>query len=121
MWEHVGDDVEVMISRESFRPNTPWVSDMDDYLVVARDTQATAGSVAWSLTEDGNDVRTEDEVTVTMGDVIDARHLLQMFFEDEWTSRSPLLASHAGLSTKESSLEDVALKLAAAAAALPAT
>lgn len=33
---------------------------------------------------------------------------------------SPTLASHAGLSTKESSLDDVAAKLAAAAAALPA-
>ena len=33
---------------------------------------------------------------------------------------SPMLASHAGLSTKESSLDDVAAKLAAAAAALPA-
>lgn len=40
---------------------------------------------------------------------------------DELYDVSPMLASHAGLSTKESSLEDVALKLAAAAAALPAT
>ncbi|WP_277499859.1 toll/interleukin-1 receptor domain-containing protein [Nocardioides sp. ChNu-99] len=33
---------------------------------------------------------------------------------------SPMLASHAGLSTKESSLDNVAAKIAAAAAALPA-
>lgn len=39
---------------------------------------------------------------------------------DELYDVSPMLASHAGLSTAESSLEDVAAKLAAAAAALPA-
>lgn len=39
---------------------------------------------------------------------------------DELYDVSPMLASHSGLSTAESSLEDVAAKLAAAAAALPA-
>lgn len=39
---------------------------------------------------------------------------------DQLYDVSPMLASHAGLSTAESSLEDVAAKLAAAAAALPA-
>jgi len=38
---------------------------------------------------------------------------------DELYDVSPMLASHAGLSTAESSLGDVATKLAAAAAALP--
>lgn len=40
---------------------------------------------------------------------------------DELYDVSPMPASHAGLNTAESSLEDVALKLAAAAAALLAT
>ena len=39
---------------------------------------------------------------------------------DELYDVSPMLASHAGLSTAESSLNDVAAKIAAAAAALPA-
>lgn len=39
---------------------------------------------------------------------------------DELYDVSPMLASHAGLSTAESSLDDVAAKIAAAAAALPA-
>lgn len=39
---------------------------------------------------------------------------------DELYDVSPMLASHAALSTAESSLEDMAAKLAAAAAALPA-
>ncbi|MFD4196708.1 toll/interleukin-1 receptor domain-containing protein [Amycolatopsis thermoflava] len=39
---------------------------------------------------------------------------------DELNNVSPLLASHAGLSTKESTLDSVAAKIAAAAAALPA-
>lgn len=39
---------------------------------------------------------------------------------DELYDVSPMLASHAGLSTAETSLDDVAAKIAAAAAALPA-
>ena len=39
---------------------------------------------------------------------------------DELYDVSPMLASHSGLSTKESSLDAVAAKIAAAAAALPA-
>lgn len=39
---------------------------------------------------------------------------------DELYDVSPMLASHAGLSTADSSLDDVAAKIAAAAAALPA-
>ncbi|TFV55613.1 toll/interleukin-1 receptor domain-containing protein [Geodermatophilus sp. DF01-2] len=39
---------------------------------------------------------------------------------DQLYDVSPMLASHAGLDTAESSLDDVAAKLAAAAAALPA-
>ncbi|MGW4113475.1 toll/interleukin-1 receptor domain-containing protein [Actinosynnema sp. NPDC004786] len=39
---------------------------------------------------------------------------------DDLNNVSPLLASHAGLSTKESTLSNVAAKVAAAAAALPA-
>lgn len=39
---------------------------------------------------------------------------------DELNDVSPMLASHAGLSTQESTLDNVAAKIAAAAAALPA-
>ncbi|MGZ3146702.1 toll/interleukin-1 receptor domain-containing protein [Lentzea chajnantorensis] len=39
---------------------------------------------------------------------------------DDLNNVSPMLASHAGLSTKESTLSNVAAKVAAAAAALPA-
>ena len=39
---------------------------------------------------------------------------------DELYDVSPMLASHAGLNTAGSSLDDVAAKIAAAAAALPA-
>jgi hypothetical protein len=39
---------------------------------------------------------------------------------DDLNNVSPMLASHTGLSTKESSLDSVAAKVAAAAAALPA-
>lgn len=39
---------------------------------------------------------------------------------DDLNDVSPMLASHTGLNTKESSLDSVAAKVAAAAAALPA-
>ncbi len=39
---------------------------------------------------------------------------------DELNDVSPMLASHAGLSTQESTLDNIAAKIAAAAAALPA-
>lgn len=44
--------------------------------------------------------------------------LHQVTFE-ELSDISPLLASHSGLSSKDSSLDDIAAKIAAAAADLP--
>lgn len=52
-----------------------------------------------------------------------ARRVIPVLHEvsfDDLNNVSPMLASHAGLSTKDSSLDSVAAKVAAAAAALPA-
>ncbi|MGD6741874.1 hypothetical protein ACOKM3_08550 [Streptomyces sp. BH106] len=38
-WSTRGEDAEVVLTPESFRPNAPWASDQDDYVVIARDPQ----------------------------------------------------------------------------------
>jgi hypothetical protein len=60
----------------------------------------------------------EKELAVLLGSnrVIPVTHGVTF---DQLYDVSPMLASHAGLSTAESSLDDVAAKIAAAAAALP--
>jgi hypothetical protein len=36
-WAHQGDDVEITLTPEPFRPNVPWTSELDDYVLLARD------------------------------------------------------------------------------------
>lgn len=75
--------MEVRITPDSFRPNTPWASDQDDYVIVARDPEATHVAVTWSLTEGGNDDVTGGDLEITTGAVIDASQLLKRTFLDE--------------------------------------
>jgi len=67
----------------------------------------------------GNEGIAEKELAVLLNSrrVVPVTHGVTF---DELYDVSPMLASHAGLSTAESSLDDVAAKIAAAAAALPA-
>lgn len=82
-WESRGNYVEVTLTPESFRPNTPWTSDLDDYVIVARDLEASTVSVTWTLTEDGNDDVTSGEFEVFTGEVADARELFKELFLKE--------------------------------------
>lgn len=84
VWTNRGDDAEVVLTPDSFRPNVPWMSDQDDYVILARDPQARLVSVTWVLTEDGNDAVTRGEVEVTTAELIDAADLFKTaFFKDE--------------------------------------
>jgi TIR domain len=67
----------------------------------------------------GNEGIAEKELAVLLNSrrVVPVTHGVTF---DELYDVSPMLASHAGLSTTESSLDEVAAKIAAAAAALPA-
>jgi len=38
-WSNRGNDVEVILTPKSFRPNVPWVSDQNDYVLLARNPQ----------------------------------------------------------------------------------
>lgn len=82
-WSNHGNNAEVTVTPESFRPNVPWTSDEDDYVILARDPQASAVVVTWVLTEDGNDTLTRGELEVATGELTDAADLLKAaFFKD---------------------------------------
>lgn len=83
-WANRGDDAAVVLTPESFRPNAPWVSEHDDYVLVARDDQASFAVVTWELlTEDGSDVVTCGEFNAPTSKYLDAADLIQKVFFDE--------------------------------------
>lgn len=79
-WGSRGNNAEVVITPESFRPNTPWTSDQDDYVLVARDPEASSVQISWVLTEDGNDIVTSGELRVPTEGLVDAGQLFTSAF-----------------------------------------
>jgi hypothetical protein len=79
-WSNHDGNAEVILTPESFRPNVPWVSDCDGYVLVIRDPQATAVNVTWVLTEEGNDTATTGELEITPGALMDAADLIRASF-----------------------------------------
>ncbi|MEV5104750.1 hypothetical protein ACFQ7G_04030 [Streptomyces massasporeus] len=79
-WSTHGEDAEVVLTPESFRPNIPWTSDQDDYVIIARDPQASSVEVSWKLTEDGNDAVTSGELRVPTEPLVDAADLFKSVF-----------------------------------------
>lgn len=76
-WSNRGEDAEIVLTPEAFRPNTPWESHQDDYVLTARDPQASSVEVSWSLTEDGSDAVTSDTFTVPTAKLVDAAELFK--------------------------------------------
>jgi hypothetical protein len=79
-WTNRGQDAEVTLTPESLRPNAPWASEQDDYVIVVRDPQVRVVTVSWVLTEDGSDVVTSGEFKVPAADLVDAADLLSAGF-----------------------------------------
>ncbi|MEV5602270.1 hypothetical protein AB0L33_12615 [Streptomyces sp. NPDC052299] len=79
-WNNHGEDAEVTLTPESFRPNVSWMSNQDDYVIIARDPQASTVEVSWKLTEDGNDAVTSGDLRVPTEPLIDAADLLEAVF-----------------------------------------
>lgn len=79
-WSNRGDDAVVALTPESFRPNVPWTSDQDDYVLVTRDPQNTTVNVTWVLTEDSNDDATTGELTLDTSAPTDAAELFKAIF-----------------------------------------
>ncbi|WP_193554075.1 hypothetical protein [Rothia uropygialis] len=82
-WENRGEDAEVALTQESFRPNVPWTSDQDDFVIVARDPGASSVEVSWVLTEDGNDDGVTGEFRVPTDELVDAAELFKVVFFKE--------------------------------------
>lgn len=82
-WSNRGKDAEVVLTPESLRPNDPWMSDQDDYVIVARDPGARSVEVSWVLTEEGNDTVTTGEFRVPTEELVDAGTLFQSAFFDQ--------------------------------------
>lgn len=101
-WNNHGtDDVEVVLTPESFRPNVPWVSDQDDYVLLARNPQAQTVAVTWVLTEDGNNATTTGELKIAAGDLAAAADLLKASFFDD--ARDPYATRRSTRSAPTSS------------------
>ncbi|MDF0585542.1 hypothetical protein P0W64_01980 [Tsukamurella sp. 8F] len=79
-WNNRDDNAEVVLTPESFRPNVPWTTDVDDYVVVARAPEATEVQVSWMLTEDANDEVTAGEIQVSTDERLDAAALFETLF-----------------------------------------
>ncbi|WP_329072563.1 hypothetical protein [Amycolatopsis sp. NBC_01480] len=60
-----------------------WRTDQDDYVLVARDPQATSARVTGVLTEDSNDLTTQGEMAVPTGPLVDAADLVKTAFLNE--------------------------------------
>jgi hypothetical protein len=82
-WTNRGADAEVVLTPESFRPNAPWTTDQDDYVIVTRDPNTASVSVSWVLTEDANDEVTSGEFEVATAELIDAADLFKTAFLKE--------------------------------------
>lgn len=82
-WSNHGEVAEVVLTPESFRPNVQWASDQDDYVVLARDPQASSVEVSWILTEDGNDTVTSGAFTMQAAELVDAAQLFEGTFFSE--------------------------------------
>ncbi|WP_051299635.1 hypothetical protein [Arthrobacter castelli] len=75
-WNNSENNVEVTLTPESFRPNTPWESGQDDYVLVTRDSQAETVAATWVLTEEGYDETTKGDLQITPGRITKAHELV---------------------------------------------
>lgn len=80
VWRNQAEDAEVVLRLESFRPNTPWTTSQDGYVILARDPDVRSVKVSWSLTEDGNDNVVIGEFQVVTEKPVDAAELFKRVF-----------------------------------------
>lgn len=62
-WENAGNNLQVTIELDQLRPGTPWTSDGDDFVVIARH-DATALSGTWRATVRGQHRAFDGEVSI---------------------------------------------------------
>lgn len=74
-WENGQNEVRVTVELEHLRPGTPWVSDGDDFVVLAR---STAVPVKWRATARGFHRAFEGELLVSVDETHDFQSLLRL-------------------------------------------
>lgn len=81
-WGNHNTDAVITLAPESFRPNVPWSSGQDDYVLLTRDPRAETVTVTWVLTEDSNDAATTGELQLAVAAAEDAGELFETTFLD---------------------------------------
>lgn len=79
-WRDVAGDAEVVLRPESLRPNRPWSSGSEEFVLLARDQDASSVDVAWVLTEAGSDQVVRGTASLATTEVVPAQRLVRQHF-----------------------------------------
>ncbi|MDO4259831.1 MAG: hypothetical protein Q4C87_09975 [Actinomycetaceae bacterium] len=63
-WDNKDEYARVVLTPESFRPDSPWVSENDNYVLVTRRSNMEKVRITWRLTEANSDKLTEGEFII---------------------------------------------------------
>lgn len=74
-WQNEERGAKVLFTPDSFRPNEPWETDLDDYVLISRDPNAKSIKVTWTLTEEDNDDEITGEFQVSTAELISIKEL----------------------------------------------
>jgi len=82
-WANDGESLQITVELADLRPGTPWKSDGDDVVVIARDEAATSLSGFWRATVRGHHEAFEGAVTLPVGDQQGIQSLSQLLMPEE--------------------------------------
>lgn len=74
-WQNEERGAKVLLTPDSFRPNEPWETDLDDYVLISRDPNAKSIKVTWTLTEEDNDNEITGEFQASTAELISIKDL----------------------------------------------
>ncbi len=80
-WENIGDDLVITLTPKHLRPNSPWTSERDEFVVVSLDPEATQLDLEWSLTATNLSDRHDGHAQLPAKRVLDLRELFQQWRE----------------------------------------
>lgn len=79
-WENKDLDAVIVLTPDSFRPDTPWQSEAFEVVLLARDPEVESISVSWNLTEANSDEVTKGNFTISTSTKIDGLRLFKRVF-----------------------------------------
>lgn len=79
-WHNAADGLQVVIELDSLRPKTPWVSDGDDFVLIARASEVVAD---WRITARGHHQSFEGNFPVRVAQQHDFNSLLDLTDDDK--------------------------------------